>query len=76
MLLAGSYCTLEVNRISDFGLYLKDEEENEVLLPNRFVSLENKIGDNIEVFVYHDSEDRLVASTEHHKNEVKMVVIW
>lgn len=60
----GHIQTLKVNRISDFGLYLIDNEEQEVLLPNRYVSLENKVGDEIEVFVYHDSEDRLVATTD------------
>ena len=60
----GRIQTLKVNRISDYGLYLADEEGNEVLLPNRYVSLNNAVGDEIEVFVYHDSEDRLVASTE------------
>ena len=60
----GQIQTLKVNHISDFGLYLCDDEEQEVLLPNRFVSLENKVGDEIEVFVYHDSEDRLVATTD------------
>lgn len=60
----GRIQTLKVNRISDYGLYLADEEGNEVLLPNRYVSLTNAIGDEVEVFVYHDSEDRLVASTE------------
>ena len=60
----GQIQTLKVARISDFGLYLADEEGQEVLLPNRFVSLKNAIGDEIEVFVYHDSEDRLVATTD------------
>ena len=60
----GHIQTLKVNRISDYGLYLIDNEEQEVLLPNRYVSLENKVGDEIEVFVYHDSEDRLVATTD------------
>lgn len=60
----GEIQTLKVNRISDFGLYLVDDQEQEVLLPNRFVSLGNAVGDDIEVFVYHDSEDRLVATTD------------
>ena len=60
----GRIQTLKVNRISDYGLYLADEEGQEVLLPNRFVSLGNAVGDDIEVFVYHDSEDRLVATTD------------
>lgn len=65
MILSGVYNTLRVERISDFGLYLGDGEGNEVLLPNRYVSLADKEGDMKEVFVYHDSEDRLVATTEH-----------
>ena len=60
----GQIQTLKVSRISDFGLYLIDEEGAEVLLPNRFTRLGMKEGDEVEVFVYHDSEDRLVASTE------------
>ncbi len=64
MLRAGRTYTLTVSRISDYGLYLADEEQQEVLLPNRFISLQDKVGDQKEVFVYHDSEDRLVASTE------------
>ncbi len=64
MIRAGRTQTLTVNRISEFGLYLVDSEENEVLLPNRYVSLSQREGDEVEVFVYHDSEDRLVATTE------------
>lgn len=60
----GHIQTLKVNRISDYGLYLIDDEGQEVLLPNRYVSLDNAVGDEIEVFVYHDSEDRLVATTD------------
>ena len=64
MLQAGSYHTLTVNRISDYGLYLADEEGNEVLLPNRYVSLADRIGNTKEVFIYHDTENRLTATTE------------
>lgn len=64
MLRAGRTQTLTVSRVSDYGLYLADEEQNEVLLPNRYVSLADKPGDRKEVFLYHDSEDRLVATTE------------
>ena len=60
----GQIQKLKVARISDYGLYLVDEEQNEVLLPNRYVSLSDHEGDEKEVFVYHDSEDRLVATTE------------
>lgn len=64
MLRAGRTESLTVSRISDYGIYLADEEQQEVLLPNRYTSLSDKIGDKKEVFIYHDSEDRLVATTE------------
>ncbi|MDR2891161.1 MAG: hypothetical protein LBV18_06135 [Alistipes sp.] len=64
MIHAGQYHTLTVGRISDHGLYLANEEGDEVLLPNRYVSLKDAVGDAKKVFVYHDSEDRLVATTE------------
>ena len=64
MLRAGRTETLTVSRISEYGIYLADEEHQEVLLPNRYTSLSDKIGDKKEVFIYHDSEDRLVATTE------------
>lgn len=69
----GEIQTLKVARISDFGLYLADDDGNEVLLPNRFAKLDMKEGDEVEVFVYHDSEDRLVASTERPYVEVGKV---
>jgi predicted RNA-binding protein (virulence factor B family) len=62
-MLAGTRHQLTVSRISDHGLYLSDNEGVEVLLPNRYVSLENRVGDTLDVFVYHDSEDRLIATT-------------
>lgn len=64
MLKAGHIQTLTVARVSEYGLYLADEEGAEVLLPNRYTSLTDRVGDRKEVFVYHDSEDRLVATTE------------
>lgn len=62
---AANYNTLTISRSTDNGVYLTDGEENEVLLPNRYVPESYEIGDPIEVFIYHDSEDRLVATTEH-----------
>lgn len=64
MLKAGRTETLTVSRISEYGIYLADEEQYEVLLPNRYTSLTDKVGDKKKVFIYHDSEDRLVATTE------------
>lgn len=60
----GEIQRLTVNRLSDYGLYLADEQGNEALLPNRYVSLSQKVGDSIEVFIYHDSEDRITATTD------------
>ena len=54
MLKAGRNYTLAVSRISEFGLYLQDEEGQEVLLPNRYTSLTDQVGDKKEIFVYHD----------------------
>ncbi len=64
MLKAGHSCKLTVSRLSEYGVYLADDEGNEVLLPNRYTSLADRTGDEKEVFLYHDSEDRLVATTE------------
>lgn len=61
---AGRIETLTIKRVSDYGLYLTDNGEDEVLLPNRYVSLADKVGDRKEVFLFHDSEDRLTATTE------------
>lgn len=53
---------LIVARATDFGFYLTDDANNEVLLPNAYVSEDLSIADEIEVFIYKDSEDRLVAT--------------
>ena len=59
----GKINQLEVNRESEYGLYLIAKDQKEVLLPNRYVKKSISIGDIIDVFIYTDSEDRLVAST-------------
>ena len=51
MLKAGRTQTLTVSRLSDYGLYLADDEGQEVLLPNRYVSLTDKTGDTKEGFL-------------------------
>ncbi len=61
---------LEIAREVDFGFYLKDDEGNEILLPQKYATEDMKIGDKISVFVYKDSEDRPVATTEKPKAEV------
>ena len=64
MIEIGKYQELEIGRRSDYGLYLEDEEGEEVLLPNRFVDETMKIGMVMKVFIYLDSEDRLTATTQ------------
>lgn len=59
----GEYNTLQVARAFDFGLYL-GEGKDVVLLPKRFVPPGAEPGDTLKVFVYHDSENRLIATTQ------------
>lgn len=59
----GKYNTLKVIREVDFGVYLEDGAEG-VLLPKRFVPASTKTGDEVTVFLYHDGEDRLIATTQ------------
>lgn len=63
MVKVGEYNLLKVLRAVDFGLYLDDGNEG-ILLPKRFVPAGAKEGDEIKVFVYHDGEDRLIATTQ------------
>lgn len=58
---------LKVNRIVDFGAYLDGGNEEEILLPAKFMKEDLKEGDEIDVFVYNDSEDRLIATTRRPK---------
>ncbi|AXX84292.1 Conserved virulence factor B [Aliarcobacter skirrowii] len=55
--------TLRVNRVSEPGIYLISADETEVLLPNAYVKKEMAIDSLLDVFIYTDSEDRLVATT-------------
>ena len=55
---------LEIVKEVDFGLYLDGGAQGEILLPKRYVPENCKVGDQIEVFIYLDSEDRLIATTE------------
>lgn len=59
----GEYNTLRVARAFDFGMYL-GEDKDVVLLPKRFIPHGVEIGDMLKVFVYHDSENRLIATTQ------------
>ena len=60
----GKYNTLRVLKEVDFGVYLDGEIEGEILMPIRYVPKECKVGDSVDVFLYLDSEDRPIATTE------------
>ena len=63
MITIGKTYTLKAVKKLDFGVYLDAEDLYEVLLPKKYVPRDLKIGDDIEVFLYLDSEDRPVATT-------------
>jgi len=64
MLYIGEYNELEVVKEVDFGLYLSDSERTEeILLPLKYIPKGVKTGDFINVFLYHDSENRPIATT-------------
>lgn len=64
MIQVGQYNTLRVVKEVEFGIYLDGGEAGEILLPAKYVPQDTKVDDEIEVFIYHDSEDRLIATTE------------
>ncbi|TCS43919.1 CvfB family protein [Reinekea marinisedimentorum] len=60
----GKFNTLEVVSKTEFGVYLDGENLDTVLLPKRQVPKDTEIGDWLNVFIYLDSEDRLIATTD------------
>jgi predicted RNA-binding protein (virulence factor B family) len=64
MVQVGQYNTLTVVKEVDFGMYL-DGGDDEILLPKRYVPEGLKPGDEITVFIYHDNDGRLIATTLH-----------
>jgi uncharacterized protein len=63
MIKTGEYNLLKVIRAVDFGVYLDDSKEG-ILLPKRFVPEGLNVGDEVNVFLYHDGEDRMIATTQ------------
>lgn len=63
MIRTGEYNTLKIKKETDFGVFL-DGGDQEILLPKRYVPKGAKPGDELEVFLYHDSENRLIATTD------------
>jgi predicted RNA-binding protein (virulence factor B family) len=64
MVKIGKINTLRIIKKVDFGLYLDGGESGEILLPERYVPTEYTLETNLDVFIYCDSEDRLIATTE------------
>lgn len=65
MIELGKYNTLTIDHRADHGLYLKgDESTGDILIPNRYVTPQMHIGDEVRVFVYLDQDERLIATTE------------
>ncbi len=71
MLHLGEKQTLTIIKQVEFGVYLgehiNDPEDKQVLLPSKQVPVDKKTGDSIEVFLYKDSKDRLIATTKEPK---------
>lgn len=59
----GKFNVLEIVKTVDFGVYLDGGEEGEILLPTRYVPEDYEIGDFLNVFLYLDNEERLIATT-------------
>ena len=59
----GKYNQLEVVKEVDFGVYLDGGEEGAILLPTRYVPADCKLGDILNVFLYLDMDERLIATT-------------
>lgn len=64
MIEIGKYNTLTVVKVVDFGVYLDGGDRGEILMPNEYVPENCFPDDEVRVFIYFDSEDRIVATTE------------
>jgi S1 domain len=66
MIKIGEYNFLKVIKKKPIGVFVDDDEIG-ILLPQRFVPPGTEIGDELKVFLYHDGEDRVIATTIHPK---------
>ena len=64
MAILGKVNPLKVVKVVDFGVYLDGGSDGEILLPKRYVPEVCELDDTLSVFIYNDSEDRLIATTE------------
>ena len=72
MALVGRYNSLQVVKHTNFGLYLDGAQDGEILLPNRYIpkDIPSEDEDWLNVFIYLDSDDKLIATTEKPKVQV------
>lgn len=70
MIKIGQYNNLTVSRLVDFGAYLSDSQGQEILLPSKYIPELLILGQQMEVFVYTDSEDRPIATTLRPRTQV------
>lgn len=73
MIKVGEFNNLKVLRLVEFGAYLDDGAEG-ILLPKRFVPAGLAVDDEVKVFIYHDGEDRLIATTQQPKGVLGDIV--
>lgn len=64
MIRLGDFNTLKILRRAEQGFYLEGDETGDILLPNRYITRGMHIGDEVEVFIYLDQEERPIATTE------------
>jgi predicted RNA-binding protein (virulence factor B family) len=74
MIEIGRYNILKILRKTEIGVYVDDGGEG-ILLPKRFVPTGVRVGEEIEVFLYHDSENRVIATTQQPKGIVGDIVL-
>ncbi len=63
MIKVADYNNLRIDRFVEFGAYIDDGDKG-ILLPKRFVPEGADVDDVIEVFIYHDSDNKLIATTQ------------
>ncbi|MBR1390146.1 MAG: RNA-binding protein [Lachnospiraceae bacterium] len=73
----GEYQTLEIVKRVEFGVYLAEHpsDETRVLLPKKQIPEHAAVGDSVEVFIYRDSKDRLIATTNRPKLKLGGVAV-
>lgn len=67
MLQVGKFHSLEVVNEVPFGFYLDGQDKGQILLPTKNAPLGCKMGDMVHAFIYHDSDDRIIATTRRPK---------